>query len=128
MPFVTLYLPRGLDDGALEASMREITDVGADLLENTLKRMIRVTIWEAEPERIYEGGKCAQGLYPVVLFRVGPGRSAQAKDAFMEQIAEILHKNLGCPKENVRALVLDNEKGHHFCIGGKPKDFSKKVK
>ena len=37
-------------------------------------------------------------------------------------------RNLGCAKEDVRAYVLDNEEGHHFCIGGKHKDFSKKVK
>ena len=120
MPFITLYVPQGCDNGALEQSMREITAAGANLLENTLERMIRVTV--------YQGGKTAQGLVPTVLFRVGPGRSAGAKDAFMEQIAAILSQNLGCPRENVRAYVLDNEEGHHFCIGGKHKDFSKKVK
>lgn len=128
MPFITLYLPRGCDDGALETSMREITAAGADLLENTLERMIRVTVFEADPERVYQGGAHTEPLKPTVLFRVGPGRSAEAKDAFMAQIAEILSRNLGCPKENVRSYVLDNEEGHHFCIGGKHKDFSKKVK
>lgn len=128
MPFITLYVPRGCDDGALEQSMREITAAGADLLENTLERMIRVTVLEADPDRVYQGGKKAQGLTPTVLFRVGPGRSAGAKDAFMAQIAAILSRNLGCPREDVRAYVLDNEEGHHFCIGGKHKDFSKKVK
>lgn len=128
MPFITLYVPRGCDNGALEQSMREITAAGANLLENTLERMIRVTVLEAAPDRVYQGGKTAQGLVPTVLFRVGPGRSAGAKDAFMEQIAAILSQNLGCPRENVRAYVLDNEEGHHFCIGGKHKDFSKKVK
>lgn len=109
MPFITLYLPRGCDDGALETSMREITAAGAELLENTLERMIRVTVLEADPERVYQGGAQAEKLAPTVLFRVGPGRSAGAK-------------------EDVRAYVLDNEEGHHFCIGGKHKDFSKKVK
>ena len=113
MPFITLYLPRGCDDGALE---------------NTLERMIRVTVLEADPERVYQGGAQAEKLAPTVLFRVGPGRSAGAKDAFMDQIASILSRNLGCAKEDVRAYVLDNEEGHHFCIGGKHKDFSKKVK
>ena len=70
----------------------------------------------------------ADKLAPTVLFRVGPGRSAGANDAFMDQIASILSRNLGCAKEDVRAYVLDNEEGHHFCIGGKHKDFSKKVK
>ena len=84
MPFITLYLPRGCDDGALETSMREITAAGAELLENTLERMIRVTVLEADPERVYQGGAQAEKLAPTVLFRVGPGRSAGAKDAFMD--------------------------------------------
>lgn len=128
MPFVTLYLPKGCDNQALEKSMREITAAGADTLENTLPRMVRVPVFEADPARVYEGGAHTDTLHPVVLFRIGPGRSGEAKDSFMNQIAEILHNNLNCPKENVRAYVMDNEEGHHFCIGGKPKDFTKKVK
>lgn len=128
MPFVTLYLPRGCDDAAIEKSMREITAAGANTLENTLERMVRVTVLEADPERVYQGGVTAADLKPTVLFRVGPGRSAEAKDSFMNQIAEILSGNLRCPKEAVRAYVMDNEEGHHFCIGGKHKDFTKKVK
>lgn len=128
MPFITLYLPRGCADDALETSMREITQAGAELLENTLERMIRVTVLECDPERSYLGGAPTRELRPTVLFRVGPGRSAGAKDAFMDAIADILHRNLGCPKEDVRSYVLDNEQGHHFCIGGKAKDFTKKVK
>jgi phenylpyruvate tautomerase PptA (4-oxalocrotonate tautomerase family) len=128
MPFVTLYLPKGCDDKSLEKSMKEITAAGADILENTLPRMVRVTVFESDPERVYEGGTHVDELHPVVLFRIGPGRSGKAKDEFMNQIAQILHTNLHCKKENVRAYVLDNEEGHHFCIGGKPKDFTKEVK
>lgn len=128
MPFVTLYLPRGCDDAAIEKSMREITAAGANTLENTLERMVRVTVFEADPARVYQGGTQATGLKPTVLFRIGPGRSPEAKDSFMNQIAEILSSNLRCPKEEVRGYVMDNEKGHHFCIGGKHKDFTKKVK
>lgn len=128
MPFVTLYLPRGCNNEAVEKSMREITTAGANTLENTLERMVRVTTFEADPERIYEGGEQISDLRPFVLFRIGPGRSAAAKNSFMNQIAEILNRNLGCPKSSVRAYVMDNEKGHHFCIGGKAKDFTKKVK
>lgn len=128
MPFITMYVPKGCNDQALEKSMREITAAGADILENTLPRMIRVTVFEADPDRVYEGGEKSDELRPFVLFRIGPGRSAQAKDMFMKQIAEILHHNLGCPISNVRSVVMDNEEGHHFTIGGKAKDFSKKVK
>ena len=128
MPFVTLYLPKGCSNKALEKSMREITVAGEKTLENTLMRMVRVTVFESEPERVYEGGRHTDGLYPVVLFRIGPGRSPEAKDSFMDQIAQILHENLNCPKEHVRGYVLDNLVGLHFCIGGKPKDFTKEVK
>ena len=129
MPFVTLYVPRGLDDAQLEKSMKEITEAGANTLENTLTRMIRVTVFEADQARVYNGGEHTDKIDPVVLFRIGPGRSAEAKDSFMAQIAEILHRNLGCDKQSIREYVLDNNgPEHHFCIGGKPKDFTKKVK
>lgn len=128
MPFVTLYLRKGCADDALEKSMREITSAGANTLENTLERMVRVSVYEVDPERVYCGGKNTGEIQPTVLFRVGPGRSAEAKLSFMNQISNILSTNLGCRKEDVRAYVMDNEKGHHFCIGGKHKDFSKKVK
>lgn len=127
MAFVSIYVPSGLDDAALEKSMKEITAAGEATLENTLTRMIRVTIFESDPERIYEGGKHATELCPVVFFRIGPGRSPEAKDSFMCQIAEILSRNLGCPIKNVREFIHDNSEGHHFVIGGKMKDFSKKV-
>lgn len=129
MPFVTLYVPRGQDDKVLEKCMREITEAGANTLENTLTRMIRVTVFEADQERVYNGGEHTTEIDPVVLFRIGPGRSAEAKDSFMAQIADILHNNLGCPKERIREYVMDNNgPEHHFRIGGKLKDFTKKVK
>ena len=129
MPFITLYLPRGCDDGALETSMRGDHGGRCRLLENTLERMIRVTVLEADLERVPRAGLRRKPLPPTVLFRVGPGRSAGAKDAFMDQIASILSRNLGCAKEDVRAYVLDNEEGHHFCIGGlKAQKTLKKVK
>ena len=62
MPFVTLYLTKGCNNKALEKSMREITAAGADTLENTLTRMVRVTVFESEPERVYEGGRHVEEL------------------------------------------------------------------
>ena len=62
---------------------------------------------------------------PLVLKRysmIGDGLSHVSFGALAIAVA------LGCAKEDVRAYVLDNEEGHHFCIGGKHKDFSKKVK
>ena len=36
MPFYRVYMPRGLDDKAMEKSLREINAATADILENTL--------------------------------------------------------------------------------------------
>ena len=130
MPFVTLYLRKGCDDAAVEACMREITEAGAETMENTLLRMVRVSVYDIPGHRIYEGGKIVaeDDLAPTVFFEIGPGRSDEAKNLFMDQIADILHKNLGVPKERVRAYVRDNDHPENFCIDGKLKDFSKKVK
>ena len=128
MPFVTLYLKKGSSDDSLKKCMYEITKAGANTLENTLERMIRVTIIESDECRTYNGGKITQQLQPSVIFRIGPGRSPEAKLSFMNQIADILSSNLNCCKDDVRGYILDNVEGHHFCIGGKHKDFSKKVK
>jgi phenylpyruvate tautomerase PptA (4-oxalocrotonate tautomerase family) len=128
VPFVTIYMQNGCADQPIETCMKQITAAGEEILENTLQRMVRVTVFETEPERVYQAGEKAEQLAPTVLFRVGPGRSAAAKDAFMKRICDILHENLGCDRQAVRSYVMDNEEGHHFCIGGKHKDFGKKVK
>lgn len=128
MPFYRMYMPKGLDDQAVEKSLREITAATADILENTLPRMVRIGIYESDPEKIYEGGQSADRLEPTVIFNCGPGRSLGAKHALMNQVAEILSRNLGCSKQDVRCHLLDNWDGHHLMIDGKPKDFSKKVK
>lgn len=129
MPFVTIYLRKGCEDAAVEACMREISEAGASILENTLLRMLRVSVYDIPGSRIYEGGRLVEedDLAPTVLFDIGPGRSDEAKHAFMAQIAQILHKHLGVPRERVRAYVKDNEHPENFCIDGKLKDFSKKV-
>ncbi len=128
MPFYRMYLPRGLDDQSIEKSLREITAATADTLENTLPRMVRIGIYESDPEKIYQGGKTIDHLAPTVIFNCGPGRSLGAKHSLMDKVASILSENLGCEKESVRCHLLDNWDGHHLMIDGKPKDFSKKVK
>lgn len=129
MPFVTLYLRKGCDDAAVEKCMREISAAGAETMENTLLRMVRVSVYDIPGNHIYEGGNPVEDgdLAPTVFFDIGPGRSEEAKQSFMEQIAEILHRNLGVEKRRVRAYVEDNEHPENFCIDGKLKDFSKKV-
>lgn len=128
MPFVTIYLQKGCNDAAIVKSMREITEAGASTLENTLTRMVRVSVFEAEEARVYQGGIPVTGATPTIIFNVGPGRSQEAKNLFMAQIAEILELNLGISKESVRAYIMDNGNPDNFCIGGQLKDFSKKVK
>ena len=128
MPFFRMYMPKGQDDQAIEKSLREITAAGADILENTLPRMIRIGIYESDPEKIYQGGQPVDRLTPTVIFNCGPGRSLEAKNKLMDRVATILSENLGCDKADVRCYLLDNWDGHHLMIDGKPKDFSKKVK
>lgn len=128
MPFYRMYMPKGMDDRAVEKSLREITSATADILENTLPRMVRIGIYESDPEKIYEGGKSMTHLAPTVVFNCGPGRTLEAKHTLMNRVAEILSENLGCDKQDVRCHLLDSWEGHHLMIDGKPKDFSKKVK
>ena len=130
MPFVTLYLRSGCDDSAVETCMREISQAGAEIMENTLLRMVRVSVYDIPGNRIYEGGKLVgeDDLAPTVVFDIGPGRSDEAKTRFMDRIADILHENLGVDNRRVRAYVRDNTRPENFCIDGKQKDFSKKVK
>ena len=130
MPFVTMYLREGCDNAAIERSMAQISQAGADIMENTLLRMVRVSVYEIPGRHIYDGGKpVAEGdIAPTVFFDIGPGRSEEAKTAFMDRIAQILHENLGVPKEKVRAYVEDTARPQNFCIDGVVKDFSKKVK
>lgn len=67
-----MSMPKGLDDLAVEKSLREITAATADILAPL---MVRIGIYESDPEKIYEGGKCRGHLPPTVVFNCGPGRS-----------------------------------------------------
>lgn len=128
MPFYRVYVPQGLDDQAIERSLREITAATADILENTLPRMVRIGVYESEPGKTYQGGLPEECLAPTVVFNCGPGRSLKAKNALMDRVASILSENLQCDKQEVRCHLLDSWGGHHLMIDGQPKDFSKKVK
>jgi len=127
MPTVDITLRKGCSDDALEKSMKEISAAAEEILENTLVRMIRVSIYEADDDMILQGEKEVKGIFPTVVFTIGPGRSDEARRKFGKRITEILVKNLGCPPEEIRIYLLSSV-GNHFAIGGKVKDFSKKVK
>lgn len=130
MPFITLYLRQGCDNASIEKSMREISEAGAEIMENTLLRMIRVSVYEIPGRYIYESGMPIEEnvIAPTVFFDIGPGRSEKAKDAFINRITEILHDNLGADKGSIRCYVKNNNHPENFCIDGVVKDFSKKVK
>ena len=59
-----MSMPTGLDDLAVEKSLREITAATADILAPL---MVRIGIYESDPEKIYEGGKCRGRLPPPQL-------------------------------------------------------------
>ena len=128
MPNISLYIREGCGDAAIEACMREITAAAENTLEKTLVRMVRISVREAKTTRTYEGGTVKDAINPTVIFNVGPGRSDGAIDSFMQQITEILHRNLGCAKEEVRGYILQPGKPENFCIGGKVKDYTAEVK
>jgi phenylpyruvate tautomerase PptA (4-oxalocrotonate tautomerase family) len=127
LPSIQIRMRKGCDDASIEKSMMEITSAAANTLENTLTRMVRISIFESEKDVVFQGGKLIDSAAPTVTFGIGPGRSKEAIVSFTSQIAVILHNNLACPKEDVRVYV-EYGPADHFAIGGKLKDFSKKVK
>lgn len=124
MPTIDITMRKGCSDEAIEKCLIQIPRAAEDILENTKTRMLRVSVFEAEPEMIMQNGENPDGIFPTVVFTIGPGRSTEAKQKFSEKITEILVENLGCKKEEVRIYILSSE-GNYFAIGGKPKVFAK---
>ena len=120
MPTIDITIKRGVSDAALEKCMKEITDSAEKLLENTYKRMIRISIFEAEDGMVMDGGKIENDLCPTAVFTIGPGRSEMAKQKFAQSITEILADNLKCNKDKIRVYTLSSY-GNHFAIGGNKK-------
>ena len=120
-----MSMPKGLDDLAVEKSLREITAATADILAPL---MVRIGIYESDPENSMRAASAEAVCPPTVVFNCGPGRSLEAKNMLMNCVTEILSENLGCGKPDVRRPLLDRWAGSHLMIDGKPKDFSKKVK
>lgn len=126
MPTMDIMLGKGCSDRAIEACLTQIPRAAEEILEHTKAQMLRISVLEAEPELVFAGGAAAAGIHPCVVFTVGPGRSAQAKQKFAGKITEILSENLGCSREEIRVYMLSGE-GNHFAIGGRPKVFAKKT-
>lgn len=64
-----MSMPKGLDDLAVEKSLREITAATADILAPL---MVRIGIYGSDPEKIYEGGKCRGRLPPHSCLQLRP--------------------------------------------------------
>lgn len=124
MPTIDITLRKGCSDEAIEKCLLQIPRAAEDILENTKTRMLRVSVFEAEPEMILQDRKMADGIFPTVVFTIGPGRSEEAKKKFAQKITDILVENLKCRQEEVRVYTLSSA-GNHFAIGGKPKVFPK---
>lgn len=124
MPTIDITLRKGCSDAAIEQCLLQIPREAERILENTKTRMLRVSVFEAEPAMSFAGGAEAEGINPTVVFTIGPGRSDEAKRKYAARVTEILCENLGCKPEEVRMYILSSE-GNHFAIGGKPKVFAK---
>ena len=125
MPTIDITMRKGCSDQAIENCLLQSPQAAEDILENTKKRMLRVSVFEAEPEMNFENGEAVEDkINPSVVFTIGPGRSTEAKQKFAAKVTEILSENLGCKKEEVRIYILSSE-GNHFAIGGRPKVFQK---
>ena len=50
MPTIDITMRKGCSDQAIENCLLQIPKAAEDILENTKKRMLRVSVFEAEPE------------------------------------------------------------------------------
>ena len=80
MPTIDITMRKGCSDQAIENCLLQIPQAAEDILENTKKRMLRVSVFEAEPERNFENGEAVgDKINPSVVFTIGPGRSTEAE-------------------------------------------------
>ena len=126
MPIVELSIKKGCKDEDISNCMKAITDAIASNLENTLPRMVRVTVTEMEEKYIYQGLDHPVGIAPTAIFQLGPGRSDEMIAKSLKEIAQAIHTHLHEPLDQIR-VYLNLIPGDTFSIGGKIKDFNKKV-
>lgn len=126
MPIVNITMKKGCSDSAIEKCMEAVAEAIYSNLENTLPRMVRITVNETPGIFIRDGDSIPDHCAPTVTLALGPGRSEEAIGKCMAGVVEAVHKELDVPKEKVRFYILfDNP--NNFSIGGKLKDFGKKV-
>ncbi len=127
MPFVNLYAKAGLTEGQIERAVQEVTAAIADNLENTLPRMVRISFYEIPTGYFHAEPSTPDSCTPTLVLQLGPGRSDEAVAKCVDAVAEAVSHSLDCPKADVRFYV-ERVPGENFAIGGKIKDFNKKVK
>lgn len=127
MPFINLYMRRGLEDSRAQELVRAVTAAVADNLENTLPRMVRISIYEIPESHLYAVTSAPDSAAPTLVLQLGPGRSDEAVGWCLEAVTEAVHRTLSVPREEVRFYV-ERVPGENFAIGGKLKNFHKKVK
>lgn len=126
MPNFYVSLRKGCSDAAIERMMKEITEAAYTTLENVAQRMVRVTVDEYEENCAVQGGQVVLEPLPTITFRVGPGRSYETRLELAKKMTEIVSRELNVNPQSVR-VYIEYGKADHFAIGGKLKDFNKKV-
>ena len=123
MPFIDMYVKQGLSDLQIRKTVESVTAAVAGNLENTLPRMVRISVYELPENCCYAQGERA----PSLKLQLGPGRSDEAVARCIEAVVSAVHESMDIPKEEVRFYV-ERVPGENFAIGGKLKNFNEKVK
>ena len=63
MPTIDITMRKGCSDQAIENCLLQIPQAAEDILENTKKRMLRVSVFEAEPEMNFENGEAVEKIH-----------------------------------------------------------------
>lgn len=72
-------------------------------------------LWSAEPAA-HKGDRTV----PIIEVHIAEGRSMEAKNKFVRQVAEAAVDSLGVRLEQVRIIIREIQDGH-FSVGGEPK-------
>lgn len=126
MPFINMYVRQGIQEEQIRQMVPAVTAAISDNLENTLPRMVRITIYEIPAAYMTDGGAEPDTAAPTLVLQLGPGRSDEAVAKCLKAVVDAVHRTLEVPAEKVRFYV-ERVPGENFAIGGKLKDFNKKV-
>ena len=111
MPTIDITMRKGCSDQAIENCLLQIPQAAEDILENTKKRMLRVSVFEAEPEMNFENGEAVEDkINPSVVFTIGPGRSTEAK----QKISAVKRKKYASIFYPVKETILPLADGRKY--------------